>query len=113
MKIRIIDVPPGEAPASIRKCWVGLNLPLAEGEEGPRLVRTWGVLSAPRTLMEALWRRLLGRYNWEQGYIVDAPKAIRILERHAPEAADWWYDNTAFWKHGARFVFTADVCEEV
>src|SRR6516165_8028709 len=32
--IRVVDVPPGEAPESIRRCWVGLVLPLAPGFAG-------------------------------------------------------------------------------
>jgi hypothetical protein len=34
-EICIVDVPPGEAPAAIRRAWVGLILPLKPGTSGP------------------------------------------------------------------------------
>lgn len=51
MKIRITDIPGGEAPLEIRRAWVGLVLPLAPGEDGPRTPRTAGVLSGPKRLL--------------------------------------------------------------
>jgi hypothetical protein len=90
MDVRIVGVPPGEAPEWVRRCWVGLTLPLATGEMGPRTLRMWGVLSAPRTLVGSLWRLLTRQYTWEYGYVVDAARAIQILAHVAPEAAAWW-----------------------
>src|SRR5580704_4538322 len=44
-KLRIIAVPPGEAPLWVREKWVGLELPVAQRQS--RKFLTSGVLSAP------------------------------------------------------------------
>jgi hypothetical protein len=113
LEIRIVDVPPGEAPATIRRAWVGLVLPLAGRETGMRQVPTSGVLSGPKTLWDALWRRLTGRFDWVWGYVVDPPQAIAILGTHAPEAAAWWEENSPPMRPWKTFVFYAGVCEEL
>jgi hypothetical protein len=113
MEIRIVDVPPGEAPESVRKRWVGLVLPLAHGESGPRSLRSWGVSSGPKTLLGSLWRLLTGRYTWTYGYVVNARQALEILAQKAPEAAKWWEENTPYWQQGRKFVFHGEVCEEL
>ena len=59
--IRIVRTPPGEAPLWVREKWVGLELPLASGDYGPRHAYTSGVLSGPSNRLIALVRLLLGR----------------------------------------------------
>jgi hypothetical protein len=113
MKVRIVGVPPGEAPEWVREQWVGLVLPLADGEEGARSVRTWGVLTGPKTLPACLCRLFTGKYTRAYGFVVDAPRALEILAGHAPEAAQWWDTHTAYRQPGRKFVFPAEACQEL
>ena len=113
MFIRIVATPPGEAPREVREAWVGLDLPLAAGETGPRLVPASGVLSGPRTLLGKLFARLTGQTRQEWGYVVDAPQALMLLAAAAPWAARWWREHVPHaWEPGYRFVFYAAVCDE-
>jgi hypothetical protein len=113
MKVRIVEVPPGEAPEWIRKQWVGIVLPLADGEEGARSVRTWNVLTRPKTLPACLWRLLTGKYNRTYGFVVDVARALAILRDQAPEAARWWHTHTASEQPVRKFVFPAEVCQDL
>jgi len=113
-KVRIIAVPPGEAPEDVRRCWVGLELPLAAGESGPRPANSFGVLSGPRTPSESLARVAGGESRRQYGYVIDARTAVDILARHAPEAAAWWEREAPHClQPGRKFLFHAEVCEEV
>jgi hypothetical protein len=112
MEVRIVVVPPGEAPAWVRECWVGLVLPLDDGESGARSVRTCGVLTGPKTLLQAFWHLLTGRFVRQHVYIIDALEAIEILADHAPDAAEWW-EGSAYVQPGRKFAFPAEVCEEL
>jgi hypothetical protein len=99
-EIRIIDVPPGEAPEEVRRAWVGLVLPLAGRMRGPLLARSFGVLT--------------GRTQTVHGYAVPAGRAVEILSRHAPEAARWWTSSVPQLLGPRRlFIFHAEVCREV
>jgi hypothetical protein len=89
MEIRITDVPPGEAPEWVRRAWVGVVLPLAPGEDGPRAVSTGGVLTGPRGCATALFHLLLGRTKRRMGYVTDAEVAVWLLAERDPEAAAW------------------------
>ncbi|HYM32880.1 MAG TPA: hypothetical protein VEU47_16380 [Candidatus Cybelea sp.] len=111
-KIRIVRVPPGEAPLWVREKWVGLELPLAFRGRKPHKHFTSGVLSASRNPFVTAFRMLLGRLDRQAGYAVDAVAALAVLERSAPDAARWWRDN-AQWliKDNRKFLFQADVCE--
>ena len=63
MRIRIIAVPPEEAPAWVREKWVGLELPLARWSSSPIAGGTYGVL--PRSffgMSSATPRRQSGNY---------------------------------------------------
>ena len=113
MQIRITDVPPGEAPDEVRRAWVGLTLPLAPGETGPRTPRTVGVLTGPKAALVQLVYFLLGRGNRETGYVVEARTAIDLLARKDPKAAAWWRANAPHVpRRGHRFVFPAEACQE-
>ena len=112
--IRIIAVPPGDAPLEVRKAWVGLELPLAPGEKGARVARTHGVLAEPKTVAEQVFSHQLPEATEKVGYAVEAAKAIEILARHAPDAAFWWKRNAPrAIKPGRRFQFAPGVCEEL
>jgi hypothetical protein len=99
-EIRIVAIPPGEAPEEVRRAWVGLVLPLAKQTRGPLLARGFGVLS--------------GRGQPTYGYAVPAARAVEILSQHAPEAAAWWTQNVPHnLRPGRVFLFHAEVCQEV
>jgi hypothetical protein len=114
MFIRVIATPPGEAPEEVRRAWIGLTLPLAVGETGPRLVRGWGVLSGPRTFLGSLLAQLASLNRQEYGYVVDAAQALALLAECAPWAAQWWRECAPHSvAPGRRFIFVAEVCAEV
>jgi len=113
--IRIIAVPPGEAPQNVREAWVGLELPLLHGRLGES--REWGsvgVLTGPKTFIERLRSYLFGKAVKKAGYAVPVNKAIEILAAHNREAAQWWRENTPHLFHGPKFfLFPREVCSEV
>lgn len=112
MEIRITCTPPGEAPESVSAAWVGVVLPLAKS--GVRSIHTVGVLSRPRTWLGLLAARLLGKTEIQKGYIVDAPRAVELLDAHAPNAAKWWRENAASAvQPGRLFLFAAESCQEL
>ncbi len=110
--IKIVATPPGEAPEPIREAWVGLVLPLVV----PSVRQMWaagGVLTMPKTVWGEWLRRLLGLGKFESGYIVDVATAIALLERSAPQAAQWWRENTPHLLARVHyFIFAPDVCQE-
>jgi hypothetical protein len=114
MEVRIMSVPPGEAPEAVRQAWVGLVLPLAPGETGPRESAAFGVVTGPRRRFGQLLRLLTGRYKRAMQYVVAVDAAIEALEKASPEAADWWRENTPdLIGLGQTFGFAAEVCEEI
>jgi hypothetical protein len=48
--VRIVAVPPGEAPLWVREKWVGLDLPVARYSGRGKFI-TLGVLSLPRSML--------------------------------------------------------------
>ncbi|MDP3802640.1 hypothetical protein [Brevundimonas sp.] len=109
-KIRIIRPPAGEAPLWVREAWVGLELPLAHLE--PVTVDTGGVLSGPTSRTGWWWARLLGRLHKTTGYCVNSARAIEILGRSRPEAANWWVTNAPRFTHPDEgFIFDIPACE--
>lgn len=88
--LKIISVPPGEAPQWVREQWVGLALPLLEGCDDPVLTRTVGVLSGPKSRIGYVLARLFGWFKHESGFLVESTVAIELLSKVSPEAADWW-----------------------
>lgn len=113
MQIRIVAVPPGEAPLEVRKAWVGLCLPIVDDDSRPRDPRTSGVVTGPKSFFSSLLLVLSGRARRVSGYRVDARTAIDILEKHAPDAANWWNAHAPPRGHHRNFVFHAEVCEVV
>jgi hypothetical protein len=99
-RIRIIATPPGEAPESVRRAWIGLELSLVPGStESPEAISAAGVLSG-ETGGTCL------------GFVVEGREAITALGFHDPVAAAWWRENvpeiTSEW-YG--LGFPAGVCE--
>ncbi|HTB79402.1 MAG TPA: hypothetical protein VK717_00805 [Opitutaceae bacterium] len=98
--VRIVGVPPGEAPAEIREEWLGLALPLAFGRSGACQLNVQGILS--RT----------GNPEPQMGYVVLVEDAIDALEEKSPKAAAWWRSNTPqLVSRGRTFLFQEAVCE--
>jgi hypothetical protein len=112
MLVKIVDVPPGEAPEWVRREWVGLVLPVLAGAEGPQRLTSYGVLSGPRTMLGRLWQRLTGRAITRPQFLVAVVDAIDVLGASSPDAADWWWDNAQHMLDEC-FGFDADVCEVV
>ena len=117
MRLQIIAMPAGEAPAEVRQAWVGLVLPLAsEASEGPVEVTGHGVLSRrPKVSpFRWLWRQLFGRPTASVQYSVPADEAMAILAEVESDAARWWQDHAPYlFVVGDRFGFAAEVCELV
>jgi hypothetical protein len=100
--IRIVKVPPGEAPWTIREKWVGLELPLAEGRSDVYQVPGVGILSGQPTPEPCI------------GYLVSAEGAIAVLEHRSADAAAWWRKNApGIASSGKSLVFPEYVCEKV
>lgn len=111
--IRIIAVPPGEAPFWVRQQWVGLELPLAISTTA-RDYFGFGVVSGPQTRLRQVWAMLLGRAERIQGYAVEGARAVEILQSSSPEAAMWWRTHAAQNLAPRRcFVFHAHVCQVI
>lgn len=109
-KVRIVRTPEGEAPLWVREAWVGLELPLAH--PGEITTETVGVLTGPPSPLGRWWARLRGRPQLTTGYFVLSARAIGILARSQPRAADWWRSNTPrFCDPHELFVFDAPACE--
>jgi hypothetical protein len=111
-RIRIIAIPPGEAPAWVREQWVGLELPLAQRSRDARSRRVFGVLSWPRSLFAWWFAMLRGRAGREAGYAVRVMDALAVLEKKSPEAAAWWRANVPHMQSPLRCLFFAgSVCQ--
>jgi hypothetical protein len=99
--LRIVRTPPGEAPESIRRAWVGVKLPLRRWETEPRVHQAVSVLSHnfPETIA---------------GYAVDGRAAVKALACSSPQAAAWWREHAPHvLERGYRFCFPYEVCERV
>jgi hypothetical protein len=98
-RIRIVALPPGEAPEEIRRAWIGVELPTASTWEG-----------GPSGVVGVLSNRAAGDC---EGYAVDA-EAVSILAAKVPAAAAWWHRNAPHVLAGGyQLVFPAEVCERV
>jgi hypothetical protein len=99
--IRITAPPPGEVPEFVRRAWVGLELPLIQGQTRVETMTAQEVLS--RHEVNAL-----------PGYAVDGKTAVEILASANPEVARWWRENAPdILAPGYQLVFAAEVCERL
>jgi len=99
-QIRIIGVPPGEAPLEIREQWIGLILPLADGQPCAWETKGFGVLT--------------GTINPEQtiGFAVYPHEAMAALREKSPEAAAWWKTNAPhLFEEDSVLVFDQASCQ--
>jgi hypothetical protein len=99
--IRVVSIPPGEAPEEIRREWVGLELPLVHGAAQPQPLAVQGVLThTPGSVMT--------------GYAVDGRRALRLLASHSPAAAEWWRTNARHVEQANYLlIFPEYVCERL
>jgi hypothetical protein len=99
-RIRIVALPPGEAPAHIRAAWVGLELPTLWGGDVPCSLPVVGAISGQGQSVVV-------------GYAVSGRAAVELLARHAPAAAAWWRANAPdVLRDDFPLVFPADVCRK-
>jgi hypothetical protein len=113
MRVRIVAIPPGEAPEEVRRSWVGLSLPVATQFPGPVPMPYYGVLTGPRTRLGHIWRLVTGRAAIHKPcYVVLVDDALVELTASAPTAADWWRENTPdLIGVGLVFGFPIEVCQ--
>jgi hypothetical protein len=99
--IRILAIPPGEAPEAVRAAWVGLELPLSSGYTQPQTVPGIGVASGLPT-------------GHLRGYLVEGREAVACLAAASPEAAAWWRTYAAHvLAPGYQLVFPVEICHRV
>ncbi len=109
--LRIVALPPGEAPEAIRNAWIGVEIPVTLSQARETRIVGFGVLSAPETFVKALWAVLRGKATvYRRGYWVGVTAAIDALEQTSPDAARWWRENAPLLNS---LAFPADVCEIV
>jgi hypothetical protein len=94
MKIKIIAIPPGQAPEWVRQAWIGLKLSAVPSTATGRQIGVRG-----------------GRPENLGGYEVYGNEAIELLKKKNPEAAQWWKDNLPGIT-SVKLVFKKEVCEE-
>ena len=110
--VKIVRAPAGEAPVWVREAWVGTVLPLKEA--GLRTLPSVGVLSGPKSQLGWFWASLTGARMTTTGYLTRATRAIEILSRTRPDAAQWWRDQAPkFLREEAEFLFEASVCQRI
>ena len=108
--VRIIAVPPGEAPLWVREKWVGLDLPVARYSGKSKFIAL-GILSSPRSMLAQWLAVFRGRAELIAGYAVEALPAIDILARASPEAAGWWREHAPHLITPRRYlIFHEEVC---
>jgi len=113
LSVRIIGVPPGEAPLWVREKWVSLELPLTRYATAKECF-TFGVLSQPGSCLAQVWGVVRGRAERVTGYVVEGARAIEVLERSSPQAAAWWREHAPQYVAPKRYlVFHHYVCELV
>jgi hypothetical protein len=112
-KIRIVAVPPGEAPLWVRQQWVGLELPLTRYTRLQHALG-FGILSGPSNRFTQIWGVLLGRAERAKGYAVEGAKAVEALESSSPDAARWWREHAPQCIAPGRYLLFHDhVCQVI
>lgn len=91
--IKIVSVPPGQAPEEVREKWVGVIIPLPEQVTGGFQMGVQG-----------------GTSDNTVGYQVSTEEALRLLYEKSPAAVQWFLENAVL---GTRLVFANQVCELV
>lgn len=111
-QIRIVAVPPGQAPLWVREKWVGLELPLYRNLPAKKRL-TVGVLDRP-SVAGLLWSLIRGRVEFSTGYAVESLRAIEILDNANSDAAAWWRQNTPHLLLKNRYlIFPTHISEKI
>ncbi len=98
--VRIVAVPPGEAPEKIREQWVGLVLPLSPNFPPDVQSGGSGIFS--------------GIEDPAVGYVIEIEDAISALAKKSPASAAWWREHAAhLFSEGGTLLFDEEVCELV
>ena len=97
MKVRIVSVPPGQAPEWVRKEWVGLELLVTIVSSPEEFEQTGVKFGKPENL---------------GGYTIETTTALAILREKNPEAARWWDQNISP-ELMPYLVFKKEVCEPI
>lgn len=108
-RVLVVREPNSEAPADVRKAWVGVEVPL----HAPGLFRTksFPLGKRPKNRFVRWIRVRLGMVERKVGYLVSAEVAIAALSKKDPGAARWYRENVPeLLGPGMTFVFDADVC---
>jgi len=108
--VEIVSPPDGEAPLWVREQWVGLRLPIAIREAEPLRIRTFGVLTAPRTAIGRFLAVLRGKTASETGFVVPVIAAMELLGQSSPEAARWWREHAAHLVRSDRYFLFDEKC---
>ncbi|MCK9907847.1 hypothetical protein MXD81_01805 [Microbacteriaceae bacterium K1510] len=108
MRVRIVAVPPGEAPQWVREQWIGCELPLI-GRTSGGTFRTVGILKVS-SFWRHFWETFFGKSEMVDGYMVDVAAAVRVLEVKSPEAAAWWREHAPYLMRRGRFIFHREAC---
>lgn len=98
-EVLITSTPPGEAPVAIREAWVGLKLPLADGQHGPVVVKAMGAVTGVSR-------------GTQKVYAVPALDAIDSLKKKNPDAARWWLAHVNL-SPQLHFDFPMENCKRV
>jgi len=113
-RIRIISIPPGEAPLWAREKWVGLTLPVTSSSRGPGpfTTTTFDFVTGPAPATLAQFEAgIRGKPKFMSGFHVKTQTALEILETDSPEAAEWWRDQIAHTTTPTNFLlFDKDCC---
>lgn len=111
MDIEVIKIPGGDAPRWVRDAWIGMTLPLAEGETRARRFLSGPLLPAERGWLGMLARVMSGSGRLTLGYLVESSVALALLAQRAPEAHRWWRNHTPhLFDPGRFFVFHEYAC---
>lgn len=110
--IQIVAAPPGREPEHVRRGWIGLVIPLApDHPPGPLTCLEPRALHAEKSLLRALWHRMMRSTQPVQGYVVDSHRAIELLAAHQPAVAAWWRKSApASFQPGQRLLFHHKAC---
>ena len=120
--IRILTIPPGDAPEWVRQAWVELELPLVPQHAGPvdtSFVDEFAARLAKANPKAGDWMRKLTAAApqpapeppRDQVYIGEA---VAVLAKSNPQAAQWWRDNfRKAIEGGHKFEFAPEVYERV
>jgi len=98
-RVRVFDIPPGEAPDWVRRAWVGVELP------------TQNRMPKPIEVIQMSTGEPAGEWV---GYAVSGIAALAAVAAVNARAAEWWRSNLpAITTPDYKLIFPANVCERL